>query len=138
MDFHNKEILKRYVRMATGRPFAPILLNILITSVCDMRCVHCFFTDGSNAEARSGSGYSPPGAVALIVRNLLRVMDVPLIALVLFSPLRQRFGDLAAGTVVVTAGSGETSETEEDEKSERQEKVLTGPKDDDTDDEGRA
>src|SRR4030095_3466178 len=31
--------------MATGRPFAPILLNILITSVCDMRCVHCFFTD---------------------------------------------------------------------------------------------
>src|SRR5204863_7943184 len=49
----------------------------------------------------------PPGAVALIVRNLLRVMDVPLIALVLFSPLRQRFGDLAAGTVVVTAGSGE-------------------------------
>lgn len=31
--------------MATGRPFAPILLNVLITSVCDMRCVHCFFTD---------------------------------------------------------------------------------------------
>ena len=45
MDFHHKEILKRYARMATGRPFAPILLNILITSVCDMRCVHCFFTD---------------------------------------------------------------------------------------------
>ena len=31
MDFHNKEILKRYARMVTGRPFAPILLNILIT-----------------------------------------------------------------------------------------------------------
>ena len=45
MDFHHKEILKRYARMATGRPFAPILLNILITSVCDMRCVNCFFTD---------------------------------------------------------------------------------------------
>jgi MoaA/NifB/PqqE/SkfB family radical SAM enzyme len=45
MDFHHKEILKRYARMATGRPFAPVLLNILITSVCDMRCVHCFFTD---------------------------------------------------------------------------------------------
>src|SRR6266498_1361621 len=45
MDFHHKEILKRYARMATGRPFAPILLNILITSVCDMRCVHCFCTD---------------------------------------------------------------------------------------------
>ena len=52
MDFHNKEILKRYARMATGRPFAPILLNILITSVCDMRCVHCFFTDELDDKAR--------------------------------------------------------------------------------------
>ena len=38
--------------MATGRPFAPILLNILITSVCDMRCVHCFFTDELDDKAR--------------------------------------------------------------------------------------
>src|SRR5207302_11232926 len=52
MDFHHKEILKRYARMATGRPFAPILLNILITSVCDMRCVHCFFTDELNDKSR--------------------------------------------------------------------------------------
>ena len=52
MDFHHKEILKRYARMATGRPFAPILLNILITSVCDMRCVHCFFTDELDDKAR--------------------------------------------------------------------------------------
>jgi len=52
MDFHHKEILKRYALMATGRPFAPILLNILITSVCDMRCVHCFFTDELNDKER--------------------------------------------------------------------------------------
>jgi len=52
MDFHNKEILKRYARMAMGRPFAPILLNILITSVCDMRCVHCFFTDELDDKER--------------------------------------------------------------------------------------
>ena len=52
MDFHHKEILKRYARIATGRPFAPILLNILITSVCDMRCVHCFFTDELDDKAR--------------------------------------------------------------------------------------
>src|SRR2546422_4828273 len=52
MDFHHKEILKRYARMATGRPFAPILLNILITSVCDMRCVHCFFTDQLDDKER--------------------------------------------------------------------------------------
>ncbi len=52
MDFHNKEIIKRYAKMVTGRPFAPILLNILVTSVCDMRCVHCFFTDELNDKAR--------------------------------------------------------------------------------------
>ena len=52
MDFHHKEILKRYAKMATGRPFAPILLNILITSVCDMRCVHCFFTEELDDKPR--------------------------------------------------------------------------------------
>jgi MoaA/NifB/PqqE/SkfB family radical SAM enzyme len=52
MDFHNKEILKRYAQMAMGRPFAPILLNVLITSVCDMRCVHCFFTEELDDKAR--------------------------------------------------------------------------------------
>ena len=52
MDFHNKEILKRYTRMVTGRPFAPILLNILVTSVCDMRCVHCFFTEELDDKPR--------------------------------------------------------------------------------------
>ena len=52
MDFHHKEMLKRYARMATGHPFAPILLNILITSVCDMRCVHCFFTEELDDKER--------------------------------------------------------------------------------------
>src|SRR6187399_1369608 len=52
MDFHNKEILKRYAKMAMGRPFAPILLNVLITSVCDMRCVHCFFTEELDDKER--------------------------------------------------------------------------------------
>jgi MoaA/NifB/PqqE/SkfB family radical SAM enzyme len=45
MDFTTKELLKRYARLAVGQPFAPILLNILVTSVCDMRCTHCFFTE---------------------------------------------------------------------------------------------
>src|SRR5882672_9888829 len=52
MDFHNKEILKRYARIAMGRPFAPILLNVLITSVCDMRCAHCFFTEELDDKER--------------------------------------------------------------------------------------
>jgi len=45
MDFTTKELLKRYAKLALGQPFSPILLNILVTSVCDMRCTHCFFTD---------------------------------------------------------------------------------------------
>src|SRR5438552_18699180 len=45
MDYTTRELLKRYAKMATGQPFAPVLLNILVTSVCDMRCTHCFFTD---------------------------------------------------------------------------------------------
>jgi MoaA/NifB/PqqE/SkfB family radical SAM enzyme len=45
MDYTTKELLKRYARLALGQPFAPVLLNILVTSVCDMRCTHCFFTD---------------------------------------------------------------------------------------------
>src|SRR6202035_2164587 len=31
--------------LAVGKPFSPALLNILVTSVCDMRCTHCFFTE---------------------------------------------------------------------------------------------
>jgi MoaA/NifB/PqqE/SkfB family radical SAM enzyme len=45
MDFTTRELLKRYARLALGQPFSPILLNILVTSVCDMRCTHCFFTE---------------------------------------------------------------------------------------------
>ncbi|HEX4642378.1 MAG TPA: radical SAM protein [Candidatus Acidoferrales bacterium] len=40
-----KELLKRYAKLALGRPFSPGVLNILVTSVCDMRCTHCFFTE---------------------------------------------------------------------------------------------
>jgi MoaA/NifB/PqqE/SkfB family radical SAM enzyme len=45
MDYTTRELLRRYTKMALGQPFAPVLLNILVTSVCDMRCTHCFFTD---------------------------------------------------------------------------------------------
>jgi MoaA/NifB/PqqE/SkfB family radical SAM enzyme len=40
-----RDLLKRYVKLALGKPFSPALLNILVTSVCDMRCTHCFFTE---------------------------------------------------------------------------------------------
>jgi len=45
MDFATKEIFKRYASMVVGRQMSPVFLNILVTSVCDMRCTHCFFTD---------------------------------------------------------------------------------------------
>jgi MoaA/NifB/PqqE/SkfB family radical SAM enzyme len=40
-----KDLLKRYAKLALGKPFSPGMLNILVTSVCDMRCTHCFFTE---------------------------------------------------------------------------------------------
>jgi MoaA/NifB/PqqE/SkfB family radical SAM enzyme len=40
-----RDLLKRYANLALGKPFSPGLLNILVTSVCDMRCTHCFFTE---------------------------------------------------------------------------------------------
>src|SRR3954462_5629359 len=52
MDFTTKELLKRYAKLALGQPFAPVLLNILVTSVCDMRCTHCFFTDELDGRRR--------------------------------------------------------------------------------------
>ncbi len=56
----------------------------------------------------------PSGAGAIVVRNLLRIVDVfmvlPLL-MVLVSPLRQRVGDILAGTVVI-ARDGEMDERE--------------------------
>src|SRR5258708_17753765 len=40
-----RDLLKRYAKLALGKPFSSALLNILVTSVCDMRCTHCFFTE---------------------------------------------------------------------------------------------
>jgi MoaA/NifB/PqqE/SkfB family radical SAM enzyme len=40
-----RDLLTRYSKLALGQPFTPGVLSILVTSVCDMRCTHCFFTD---------------------------------------------------------------------------------------------
>lgn len=52
MDFTTKEIFKRYAKLAVGKRISPVFLNILVTSVCDMRCTHCFFTDELNDRPR--------------------------------------------------------------------------------------
>jgi uncharacterized RDD family membrane protein YckC len=50
----------------------------------------------------------PAAAGAVIIRNLLRIVDLAMVffplVLILFSPLRQRAGDVAAGTLVVLNG----------------------------------
>ncbi|MCI0338989.1 MAG: radical SAM protein [Acidobacteria bacterium] len=51
MDY-NFELLKRYSRVLMGSITPPVILNILITSVCDMRCTHCFFTEELDDKAR--------------------------------------------------------------------------------------
>jgi len=40
-----RDSLKRWAQFALGQPFSPVLLNILVTSVCNMRCTHCFFAE---------------------------------------------------------------------------------------------
>jgi uncharacterized RDD family membrane protein YckC len=69
--------------LLAGRTLGKALLGLRVTSL-----------DGS-----------PPPTRAVLSRNLLRIIDVilPLLLLmVAFSPLRQRLGDVAAGTLVVS------------------------------------
>ncbi len=47
-----RDLLTRYAKLALGRPFTPAVLSILVTSVCDMRCTHCFYTDELNDAPR--------------------------------------------------------------------------------------
>jgi MoaA/NifB/PqqE/SkfB family radical SAM enzyme len=51
MDY-SFELLKKYSRVLTGGVTSPVVLNLLITSVCDMRCVHCFFTEELDDKPR--------------------------------------------------------------------------------------
>ena len=62
-----REMIKRYSRIVTGRPFSPVVLNMLVTSVCDMRCVHCFFTDELDDKPRK--------ALQMKTENFVRVSE---------------------------------------------------------------
>jgi len=58
-----------------------------------------------------------PSAGALLTRNLLRLIDLALgffpLVLLVYSPLRQRAGDVAAGTLVVLNKRGDEPAAEE-------------------------
>jgi uncharacterized RDD family membrane protein YckC len=63
------------------------------------------FATGTRVAALSGAR---PSALAILTRNLLRIVDIVLLfppIFVFFSPLRQRVGDMAAGTLVVMNGA---------------------------------
>src|SRR3979490_821778 len=47
-----RDLLTRYAKLVLGKPFTPGLVNILVASVCDMRCTHCFFTNELNDSPR--------------------------------------------------------------------------------------
>src|SRR6266480_3829614 len=67
MDFATKEIFKRYASIVVGRPISPVFLNILVTSVCDMRCVHCFFTEELDDKPRK--------KLQMTTENLARISE---------------------------------------------------------------
>ena len=54
MDY-NLELVKRYGKVMMGGVTSPVILNILITSVCDMRCSHCFYTEELDDKERKKS-----------------------------------------------------------------------------------
>jgi len=89
------------MEVTLGRSIGKILLGLRIISI-----------DGQ-----------PPQVPALITRNLLRLIDVgvffgPLVMILLF-PLRQRAGDVAAGTIVIY-GEVQRKGDEEDQEATQQ------------------
>ncbi|HEX8523244.1 MAG TPA: RDD family protein [Tepidisphaeraceae bacterium] len=84
------------LEIVTGRSMGKMLFNLRVTNL-----------DGN-----------PPSAVAALSRNVLRIVDVILIfplSLMIFLPLKQRLGDLAAGTLV--ARDPETERQEQEDES---------------------
>src|ERR671936_3130941 len=64
---YDLELIKRYGRVLMGGVTSPVILNILITSVCDMRCVHCFFTEELDDKPRK--------KLQMTTENLVRISE---------------------------------------------------------------
>ncbi len=64
---YNLELVKRYGKVLMGGVTSPVILNILITSVCDMRCVHCFFTEELDDKPRK--------KLQMTTENLVRISE---------------------------------------------------------------
>ena len=90
----------------TGRTLGKMLLGLRVVS-----------PDGSTPDASS-----------LIIRNFLRVVDIGLVGVplvfILFSPLRQRIGDVAASTIVIRDRVRPEGNRVDPEKSETEEEGV--------------
>ncbi|MEJ7710730.1 MAG: hypothetical protein WKF84_12895 [Pyrinomonadaceae bacterium] len=50
--FYDERTAEALRQAGRGSALCSILLNILVTSVCDMRCTHCFFTEELDDKPR--------------------------------------------------------------------------------------
>ena len=62
----------------------------------------------------SATNGTTPTTRAIVIRNVLRLLDGPGLAMILLTPLRQRLGDLLARTVVVLAADSEVEPLEDE------------------------
>jgi uncharacterized RDD family membrane protein YckC len=128
-------LLKR--EEAAGEPFfglrpqlvtlVSVVLYLLHTSVSEIASARTLGKLIFGLRVVSLDGGRPSGG-ALLTRNLLRLIDLAMaffpLVLVVYSPLRQRAGDVAAGTLVVLNRRGE--EPASDEPSELRDAQTTG------------
>jgi uncharacterized RDD family membrane protein YckC len=93
---------------------AGIAIYLLHTTACELIFARSLgkFATGTRVAALDGTR---PATLALLTRNLLRIVDIVLVfppVFVFFSPLRQRVGDMAAGTLVVMTSPTEPADTD--------------------------
>jgi uncharacterized RDD family membrane protein YckC len=83
---------------------AGVGLYLLLTTVLELTLGRSLGKLVAGTRVASLDG-SRPAAAAVLLRNLLRLIDILLLlfplSFIFFSPLRQRVGDMAAGTIVV-------------------------------------
>jgi uncharacterized RDD family membrane protein YckC len=83
-------------------------LYLLHTTICELIFSRTLGKVITGTRVVQMSDGKPPLAASILVRNLLRIIDVFMIfppIFVVFSPLRQRVGDMAAGTIVIRNAS---------------------------------
>lgn len=95
-DFYNSEAATRLLLIG-------IIIYLVSTTAFEMFAGRSLGKIITNLRVVTIEG-KRPGPTAMLVRNLLRVVDMVLVITMLlmaYLPLRQRMGDLAAGTTVV-------------------------------------